>query len=93
MSTKTYKLDPKAPPGLTDAARAAYDATPDAQIDYDDIPDMGDVEWSRPSPKPTVTMRLDEDVIAYYKREDPRGYTRRMAAVLSAFARRNRSPE
>ncbi|NKX44970.1 BrnA antitoxin family protein [Roseibacterium sp. KMU-115] len=54
---------------------------------------MGDVDWSRPAPKPTVTMRLDEDVIAYFKREDPKGYTRRMAAVLSAFARRNRAPD
>lgn len=93
MSKKTYTLDPKAPPKLADEAKAAYDATPDEQIDYDDIPDMGEVEWSRSAPKPTVTMRLDEDVIAYYKREDPKGYTRRMAAVLSAFARQHRSPE
>lgn len=94
MTNKTtYTLDPKAPPKLTDDAKAAYDAMTDAQIDHDDIPDMSDVDWSRPAPKPTVTMRLDEDVIAYYKREDPKGYTRRMAAVLSAFARQQRSPD
>jgi uncharacterized protein (DUF4415 family) len=32
-------------------------------------------------------MRLDEDVVHYFKAEDPKGYTSRMAAVLTAFAR------
>lgn len=54
---------------------------------------MGDVDWSRPAAKPTVTMRLDEEVIAYFKREDPKGYTRRMASVLTAFAKQHRAPE
>ncbi|WP_210730593.1 BrnA antitoxin family protein [Roseicyclus persicicus] len=93
MRKRTYRLDPAHPPALSEAAKAAHDTTGDERIDYDEIPDMGDVDWSRPAPKPTVTMRLDEDVIAYFKREDPKGYTRRMAAVLSAFARRNRAPD
>lgn len=87
MPTKTYRLDPNTPPKLTEEAKARYDTTKDEDIDYSDIPDMGDVDWQRPAPKPTVTMRLDEDVVRYFKAEDPKGYTRRMAAVLTAFAR------
>ncbi|NDV00944.1 BrnA antitoxin family protein [Pseudoroseicyclus tamaricis] len=87
MATKTFRLDPDNPPSLSDSAKARLDATPDDEIDYSEIPDMGDVDWQRPAPKPTVTMRLDEDVIAFFKREDPKGYTRRMASVLTAFAR------
>lgn len=91
MTTKTFKLDPKKPPKLSDKAKQSYDVTSDAEIDYSDIPDMGDVNWERPPPKPTVTMRLDLDVIEYFKREDPKGYTRRMAAVLSAYAQAHQS--
>lgn len=87
MSRKTFTLDPKKPPKLTNEAKARYDATKDEEIDYSDIPDMADVDWTRPTPKPTVTMRLDEDVIAYFKRTDPKGYTRRMASVLTTFVR------
>ncbi|WP_299682816.1 BrnA antitoxin family protein [uncultured Roseobacter sp.] len=88
MSRKTYTLDPKATPRLSDTAKAAYDATTDEDIDYNDIPDMSDVDWDRSAAKPTVTMRLDEDVIRYFKSDDPKGYTRRMASVLTAFARK-----
>ena len=87
MTTKKCKLDARTPPKLSDTAKAHYDATKDEDIDYSDIPDMGDVDWQRPAPKPTVTMRLDEDVIRYFKSQDPKGYTRRMATVLTAFAR------
>jgi len=38
-----------------------------------------------PRAKPTVTMRLDAEVIEHFKAEDPRGYTARMAAVLRAY--------
>ena len=96
MPTVKRTLDATKPPKLTDDAKARFDALSDDDIDYTDAPDMGDVEWSRPSPKPTVTMRLDEEVIAYFKQEDPKGYTRRMAAVLTAFARQKKprqSPE
>jgi uncharacterized protein (DUF4415 family) len=87
MPTRTYRLDPNVPPKLSEEAKVRYDATRDEDIDYSDIPDMGDVDWQRPAPKPTVTMRLDEDVVRYFKAEDPKGYTSRMAAVLTAFAR------
>jgi len=88
-------LDPRNPPKLSEEAKRYYDSTPDDQIDYGDIPDLGDTDWTalqveRPAPKPTVAMRLPEEVIAYFKDEDPKGYTRRMAAVLTAYVHAHR---
>jgi uncharacterized protein (DUF4415 family) len=64
---------------------------PDADIDYSDISELGPEFWdnaqvSPPRTKPVVSLRLPEDVIAFFKKEDPRGYTKRMAAVLKAYA-------
>lgn len=92
MATVKRTLDPKNPPKLSDEVKARYDAMPDEDIDYSDTPDLGDVDWTAlkvdmPRPKPTVTMRLEEDVIGFFKHEDPKGYTGRMAAVLTAYAR------
>lgn len=93
MATVRYTPDPNKPPRMTQEEKARFDALKDENIDYTDIPDMSDVDWQRSAPKPTVTMRLDEDVVRYFKSEDPKGYTRRMAAVLTAFARQHRAPE
>jgi len=32
-------------------------------------------------------MRVDAETVAFFKGEDPKGYTGRMAAVLKAYAR------
>lgn len=79
-------------PKMSEEAKARIDAIRDEDIDYSDIPDMGDVDWSLirvelPQVKPTVTIRVDEAVIRYFKREDPKGYTGRMAAVLAAYVK------
>lgn len=79
-------------PRLSQESKDRYDAIRDEDIDYSDIPDMGDVDWSlirveHPQVKPTVTIRVDEAVIRYFKREDPKGYTGRMAAVLAAYVK------
>ena len=92
MTTKTMTLDPKNPPRLSEETKRRYDTTPDEAIDYSETPDLGDMDWSKlevegPRVKPTVTMRLDEEVIAYFKEQNPKGYTARMAAVLSAYVR------
>lgn len=85
-------LDPNNPPKLSDAAKASYDAMTDDDIDYTAAPDMGDVDWTTlkiapPIPKGTVTMRLEEDIIGFFKGDDPKGFTARMASVLTAYAR------
>ena len=90
MKTVKFKLDPDNPPALSEETRRRLDAMRDEDIDLRDIPDMSDREWVRVQPgkagaKPSVTMRLDEAVIAHFKAEDPKGYTARMASVLRAY--------
>lgn len=65
-------------------------ARPDHEIDYSDIPSLGPDFWETavvrpPRTKPNVSLRLPENVIEYFKTENPKGYTSRMAAVLSAY--------
>lgn len=49
MATKTFTLDPDNPPELSAEAKARFDATEDHEIDYTDIPDMGDGDRIRQS--------------------------------------------
>jgi len=63
---------------------------PDSEIDYSDIPELGEEFWAKakvtpPRTKPNVSLRLPENVIAFFKDKNPRGYTSRMAAILSAY--------
>ena len=63
---------------------------PESQIDYSDIPELGEDFWRNanvepPRTKPNVSLRLPEEVIAFFKAQNPKGYTARMAAVLSAY--------
>ena len=66
-------------------------AMPDSEIDYSDIPELGPEFWENakvtpPRTKPVVSLRLPEDVVAFFQGDDPKGYTKRMAAVLKAYA-------
>jgi len=63
---------------------------PDSEIDYSDIPELGEEFWAKakvtpPRTKPNVSLRLPENVIDFFKDKNPRGYTSRMAAILSAY--------
>lgn len=92
MGTVRYTIKANEVPKLSQESKDRYDAIREEDIDYSDIPDMGDVDWSliaveHPVIKPTVTMRLDPAVIRYFKRQDPKGYTGRMAAVLAAYVK------
>ena len=62
----------------------------DASIDTSDIPALDKTFWDNakivaPKNKPVVSLRLPENIIEHFKRESPKGYTARMAAVLSAY--------
>lgn len=65
------------------------EAIPDDQIDYSDIPELDEAwfaqaqTWTPPTKK-QITLRLDEDIVAYFK-EQGKGYQTRMNAVLRAF--------
>lgn len=70
-------------------------AVPDSEIDTSDIPVLDIEFWSKavvnpPRTKPNISLRIDEDVIAHFKRESPKGYTARMAAVLKAYVNAHR---
>lgn len=64
-------------------------AIPDEEIDFSDIPELDEawfaeaVVWTPPTKK-QITLRLDDDIIAFFK-ESGKGYQTRMNAVLRAF--------
>lgn len=90
MPLKRVKLEDLPP--LTDAQRAELARLadiPDEEIDFSDIPELDEAWfaeaklWTPPSKK-QITLRLDEDVVAFFK-ESGKGYQTRMNAVLRAF--------
>jgi uncharacterized protein (DUF4415 family) len=63
---------------------------PDSEIDFSDIPELDENFWKNakltpPRNKPNISLRLDEETIAYFKAKNPKGYTSKMAAVLAAY--------
>ena len=83
-------------------ARAVAEASrdlPDTSIDYSDIPALGDdffatAELLMPAGKTEVSLRLDNDVLAFF-RTGGKGYQSRINAVLRAYmigARRRIEP-
>ena len=90
MANVKHKLDPKNPPKTPQEDLDRLDAIRDEEIDYSDMPELDAEFWARanverPGQKPTVTMRVDPETLAYFKGGDPKGYTARMAAVLKAY--------
>lgn len=92
MSSKIvkYHFDPTNPPPLTDAQHeqlARLAAMPDSEIDLTDMPEV--LDWSgaerakfyRPV-KQQVTLRLDADVLHWFKTKGGRGYQTRINAAL-----------
>jgi len=64
---------------------------PDEEIDTSDIPEFSNEFWATaklnpPRIKPNVNLRLSEHVVDFFKGDNPKGYTSRMAAVLTAYA-------
>ena len=85
------ELDLTNPPPLTDKQKAELEALktlPDEEIDYSDIPPLGDEFWKNavrnPFYKPTktsTTVRLDSDVLMWLKSKG-KGYQTRINAIL-----------
>ena len=62
---------------------------PDSRIDFSDIPELDAEFWEAaqvvfPEPKKTVTIRLDRDVLAWFKSAG-KGYQSRVNAVLRSY--------
>jgi uncharacterized protein (DUF4415 family) len=61
----------------------------DEGIDFSDIPRLGPDFWKRavlrlPQKKESLTLRLDHDVVAWFRRTG-RGYQTKMNAVLRSY--------
>jgi uncharacterized protein (DUF4415 family) len=81
-----FRLDPAQPPTLSPEAHAQIEAR---SIDYSDIPELPDDFWTRHPPvtrenKQVVTLRLDADVLAFFRKHGRR-YQTQMNAVLRAY--------
>ena len=92
-NTVTLFLDLEAPPPpLTDEQRArlaALATMPDDQIDYSDAPWLPDAVWMKaadrlPQPKRQITLRLDSEVVDWFKNTGKR-YQSRINSVLKAY--------
>ena len=89
---------------LTDAQKAeleALEAMPDDQIDYSDIPEMTEAEWSKAKRgmfyKPDwrdITLRLDQNVVDWFEEhaETPEKAHQDINRVLMEHIRRERFP-
>jgi uncharacterized protein (DUF4415 family) len=61
----------------------------DEEIDYSEIPELGDDFFRKavlrmPEPKSTVTIRLDRDVLDWFKKQG-KGYQTRINALLRTY--------
>ena len=64
-------------------------ALSDDEIDFSDIPELDETFWKNakvfePKPKKAISLRIDEDVLEFFKKDGP-GYQTRMLAVLKAY--------
>uniref|UniRef100_UPI00334189B8 BrnA antitoxin family protein n=1 Tax=Castellaniella defragrans TaxID=75697 RepID=UPI00334189B8 len=91
-NTVKRTLDLKKPPLSSAAQKARLDAVaamPDEQIDYSDAPSLPDAVWMKaadqlPHPKKQITLRIDAEVLAFFKGTGKR-YQSRMNAVLRSY--------
>lgn len=91
MGTTRITIDLDNPPELTEEERAYLERAgtrPDSEIDTSDIPEL-DAAFFERDHKKQLTMRLDQDVVDWFKSQGS-GYQTRMNAVLRAFYERHR---
>ncbi|MBZ9771441.1 BrnA antitoxin family protein [Mesorhizobium sp. CO1-1-8] len=92
-----YEFDPTNPPPLTEAQRAeiaALKARPEGDVDTSDLPELTEEFWQNavrnPYFKPVkqqLTLRLDSDLVAWFKRRAPdgRGYQSAINRALREY--------
>ena len=86
-----FKLDPKNPPKMTAEQRKRLLEMKDEDIDYSDAPaSPRDAVWTRPGAlipagnKKQITVRLDADVLEFFKKTGTR-YQSRINAALREY--------
>ncbi|MEQ0866956.1 BrnA antitoxin family protein [Pseudomonas aeruginosa] len=89
--TVHYEVDLNNPPPLDDEQKAklkALSEMPDSEIDYSDIPPLGDAFWENAARNPfyrpqktSTTVRIDTDVLVWLKSQG-KGYQTRINQIL-----------
>ena len=88
-----FKFDPKNPPKLTAEEKEQLKRLremKDEDIDYSDIPSQRGAVWTRPGAlisvgnKKQITVRLDADVLEFFKKTGTR-YQSRINAALREY--------
>ncbi|UJW73361.1 BrnA antitoxin family protein [Rhizobium sp. SL42] len=79
---------------ISDARLKELQSRQDSNIDYSDIPELDDAffeaaKLKSPSDKTQITVRLDSDVLEWF-RSQGKGYQTRMNAVLKAYMQSQR---
>ena len=69
----------------------------DEDIDYSDIPELDDDFWANakvvmPKKKEQISIKIDRDVLEYFRKDGP-GYQTRMNAVLRSFVEAHRGKD
>jgi uncharacterized protein (DUF4415 family) len=88
--TVYFHLDPSNPPTMTEEEMKAFRDLKDEDIDFSDIPPQTGGGWRRVSDlvpaenKQQITLRLDADVIAFF-RGTGRRYQSRINAALREY--------
>lgn len=85
-------LDLKKPPQLSAEQKVRLNAVasiPDEQIDYSDAPILPNAVWMKvatdlPQTKKQITLRIDAEVLEFFK-ETGKRYQSRMNAVLRSY--------
>ena len=66
----------------------AVDKLRDADLVDESLPELDETFWQEavfvPGPKQQITLRIDADVVEYFRSQGP-GYQRRMNAVLRRY--------
>lgn len=93
-----FKFDPENPPTMTPEQLQALRDLRDEDIDFSDIPPITDFTgWRRVSDlvseenKQQITLRLDAEVLAFFKSTGKR-YQSRINAVLREYMNAHREP-
>lgn len=92
-------IDLNKPPVVTAEQKARLEklaAMPDNMIDYSDAPYKPDAVWMKagklPEPKKQVTLRLDADVLDYFRHAGHR-YQTHINAVLRSYVEAHKTRE
>lgn len=91
-NTVKRTFDLKNPPVLSDEQKARLDAVasmPDERIDYTDAPYLTNAVWMKaatelPHTKQQITLRIDAEVLDFFKHTGKR-YQSRINAVLRSY--------